>query len=113
MSDTPVEFPETADELLISAVAGFTGCIAEALDDICSVGWTIGETYVPFDPDEDDECGEEEEILCSQAWVRITGINLKDMPESFEGTTCAAVFQIGLEVGVLRCIEIAEKAEAP
>ena len=45
-----------------------------ALPDICSIGWTIGDSYVPFDPDDGDETCDDEEVYCSQAWVRLTDV---------------------------------------
>lgn len=95
---------------LNDALVQFTGCVAAAVPDICSYGLTIGESYVPFDPDEDDEC-DADEVMCSQLWVRVTSI----MPQAQEswGGDCAATLQIGLEVGVLRCLDIPEDGEAP
>lgn len=102
----------TPDERLADALMQFTACVCAPLEDICSYGLTIGETYVPFDPDPEDEC-EDEEVACSQAWVRVAGTNLKEMPDSFDGPSCATVLSLTLEVGVLRCIEIPERGEAP
>ena len=100
----------TPDEGLHDALIGFTGCIGTALEDICSYGLTIGEGYVPFDPDPEDDC-EEEEVSCSQAWVRVMSVHSKG--EESWGGECAAVLVLDLEVGVLRCFEIPEKGEAP
>lgn len=108
MSETPVE-PTIPP--LHTALVGFTGCIGEALEDICSYGLTIGESYVPFDPDPEDGC-EDEEVQCSQAWVRVTDVGPKEINDSF-GNDCATVLRIGLEVGVLRCFAIEEDGEAP
>jgi hypothetical protein len=105
VSETP------ADERLQDALIGFTGCIGEALADICSYGLTIGETYVPFDPDPEDDC-EDDEAACSQAWVRVTGAQPTAVTDSFGGD-CGGVLRIDLEVGVLRCLEIEEGGEAP
>jgi hypothetical protein len=106
--------PDDLDPLH-QALIQFTGCIGEALSDICSYGLTIGEAYVPFDPDPEDDCPEDEEMVCSQAWVRVTSVNpLPNLTESWEGDTDAACsFRIGLEVGVLRCVEIPEEGNAP
>ena len=101
----------TPAEKINNALVAFTGCIGEALADICSYGLTIGDSYVPFDPDPDDEC-DEDEAACSQMWVRVTGVD-PDTTESFDGDDCTSVMVIGLEVGVLRCIEIPEGGEAP
>lgn len=104
------EIEPTADDRLHDALIGFTGCIGEALDDVCSYSLTIGDSYVPFSPDPEDQCEEGEEA-CSQAWVRVTGITPK-ADSSWEGS-CALVLEIGLEVGVLRCMEIPEEGHAP
>lgn len=98
---------------LIEALVGFTGCIGEALPDICSYGWTYGDSYVPFVPDPDDETCDEEEALCSQAWVRVAGVTPSPgAVETWEGD-CAIELSLTLEVGVLRCVDIAEGGEAP
>lgn len=97
---------------LHDALLGFTGCIGLALKDICSYGLTIGESYVPFDPDPEDECNQND-VACSQAWVRVMSITPKPgQPEGWGGA-CAIFLQMELEVGVLRCVEIPERAEAP
>lgn len=106
------DLPKTMEERLHDALIEFTGCIGNALEGVCSYGLTIGEVYVPFDPDEEDEC-EEDEAICSQAWVRVDGVTPAPMEPSFDGTDCAVVLRIGLEVGVLRCVEIPDKGEAP
>lgn len=100
------------DEALIDAIVQFTGCIGNALDNLCSYGWTIGETYVPFNPDEEDDC-DAEEAMCSQAWVRVMGVQPMAVPDSFEGNTCALTLRFDLEVGIIRCTEIVEEGEAP
>lgn len=99
-------------DLVNDALVAFAGCICQALSDICSCSLTIGETYVPFRPDEDDDCPEDEEI-CSQAWVRVGSI--QPSPGAVEGWegNCALSLDLVLEVGVLRCIEIPEDGEAP
>lgn len=107
MSEPAVEAPDT----LLDALTAFTGAIGEAIPDVCSYGLTIGETYVPFDPDPDDEGCDEEDAMCSQIWVRVTSVDV-DQPESW-GNDCASTMNIGLEVGILRCIEIESGGEAP
>lgn len=98
---------------LHDALITFTGCIGESLDDICSYGLTIGESYVPFDPDPEDEC-EEDEVACSQSWVRVTGVNPTYQQPSFEGAAgCTSELEVGIEVGILRCFDIEEGGEAP
>lgn len=104
------EIPDPA-AALNEALVAFTGCIGEALADICSYGLTIGETYVPFDPDPEDDC-DEDEVACSQAWVRVMAVQPAHVTESFEGD-CGGVMRLDLEVGVLRCLEIPEGGEAP
>lgn len=103
--------PETYDERLQAALVAMAGCIGESLDDLCSYGLTIGETYVPFDPDPEDEdsC---DEGTCSQAWVRVMAVNPKTVP-SFAGSDCSVELEIDLEIGVIRCIEVPAQGEAP
>lgn len=112
MSVTPDEqVPgEAGADRLNEALVGFTGCMGSALDGICSYGLTIGDSYVPFDPDDDDDC-DEDEAVCSQVWVRVADVT----PTNSQGwdDDCASVMVLNLEVGVLRCIEIAGKGEAP
>lgn len=71
------ELPVDGNFRLQDALIQFTGCIGEAMPDICSYGLTIGESYVPFDPDTEDGC-EEDEAICSQVWVRVESINPLD-----------------------------------
>lgn len=119
MSETPPEeeipeeeFPADPAERLNNALLAFTACVGEAVGDICSYGLTIGETYVPFDPDPEDEC-EEDEVQCNQLWVRVTGITPSNTEiEGWDGS-CAMGTSIGLEVGVIRCLEVPEGGEAP
>lgn len=110
MSITPIVGSGDPDDNLQDALIGFTGCLGEAFDDICSYGLTIGETYVPFDPDPEDNC-DPDEAACSQMWVRVTNIHAS-ANSSWEGT-CALELVISLEVGILRCIDIPEGGEAP
>lgn len=93
------------------ALATFTGCIGDALDGICSYGLTIGESYVPFDPDPEDDC-EDEDAYCSQAWVRVESVTMDNVTNSWGGD-CGGEMRLELEVGVLRCVEIPEDGEAP
>lgn len=112
MSETPGE--TSAADVLNAALIDFTGCIGEALPDICSYGLTIGEMYIPFDPDPEDEC-DDDEAACSQAWVRVADVRpLRLIESSFgSGDGCAVVFSVELEVGVLRCFGITDEGEAP
>jgi hypothetical protein len=97
-------------ERINDALMAFVGCVGMAVPDICSYGLTIGDSYVPFDPDEDEDC-DEEDVVCSQVWVRVADV----VPSPSEGwdSDCATVMVMTLEVGVLRCIEIKGKGEAP
>ena len=97
---------------LNDALIRFTGCIGSAFDDICTYGLTVGDTYVPFDPDEDEAENEDcDEYGCSQVWVRVENINAIT-PDSWDNG-CAVRFRIELEVGVIRCFDIPEEGEAP
>lgn len=108
--------PYTAAQKLNEALVDFTACIGAALPDVCSYGLIIGEGYVPFDPDPEDNCPDlsKDEILCTQAWVRVESITPQATPNTYEendgdGTTLA----IELEVGILRCFETPEDGQAP
>lgn len=103
--------PEDIDPLHQSLVE-FAGCVGEALEGICSYGLTVGETYVPFDPDPEDDC-DEEETQCSQAWVRVMTGGITNVSDGFDGGDCAASMRLTLEVGVLRCFDIPEEGAAP
>lgn len=104
------EAPNPADRLNEALVA-FTGCIGESFPDICSYSLTIGDSYVPFRPDPDDDCDEDAEA-CTQVWVRVDDVSVTGTTEGFGGT-CAGLFSLSLEVGVLRCFGIEEGGEAP
>lgn len=104
---------KSGEERLKDALLEFVGAVGTALEDICSYGLTIGEAYVPFNPDEDDEC-DDDEAMCSQVWVRVAGVSpLPNGAEGWGGDPCAVSFQMDLEVGVIRCVEIPEDGEAP
>lgn len=82
--------------------------------DICSWGLTVGDSYVPFNPDPDDDCDEDmlaDGVACSQVWVRV--MNMTPLSVNTFGGDCAVEWRIGLEVGVLRCFGIEEDGEAP
>lgn len=111
MSETPDE-PDLGLSHLQAALVEFTGCIGSALANICSYGLTIGESYVPFDPDPEDEC-EDEEAMCSQVWVRVASTDVTNVTSGFEAGGCGGSMAVVLEVGVKRCIAIAEGGEAP
>lgn len=111
MTQTPVEQPHAADRINAALIA-FTGCIGEAVSDICSYGLTIGEEYVPFDPDPEDDC-DDDIAMCSQVWVRVTNIAPSMTSTGFGGGDCAVQMSLGLEVGVLRCFDIEEDGAAP
>lgn len=98
---------------LQNAIITFTGCISDALPDICSVGFTLGEGYVPFDPDPDEDC-KGTDVECSQAWVRAMNIQPKGGGAvGFGGADCSMTLTLELEVGVLRCLKIPPRAKAP
>lgn len=109
MSETPAE---SGLDRLHDALVQFTGCVGEALTGICSYSLTIGETYVPFEPDADSDCSPDD-AACSQAWVRVTSVQAVYAQDSFGGGDCGAALSIGLEVGVTRCTEIPSNGEAP
>lgn len=121
MTETPVDpgpddlLPEAPDRLH-EALVQFTTCIGNAVMDVCSFGLTMGDAYVPFDPDPDEDCDDDvvDGMLCSQLWVRVMGVNPKDVGDvGFGGQDCSLTLTMDLEVGVLRCIEIPEDGEAP
>jgi len=103
------------DDGLIDAIITFTGCIGNALEDVCSYGWTIGESYVPFDEDEENEDPDDPcDVACTQAWVRVMSITPSSVdPTSMDGNDCAMMLNLQLEVGILRCIELRQGGEAP
>lgn len=117
MSETPPEVDldalaaEKEDERLENSLVAFTIAIGAALK-VCSYGLTIGEAYVPFDPDDDDEC-EDEEATCEQAWVRVAQVTPTGGSSLLDGSECSAVLRYDLEVGILRCVEVPEGGEAP
>lgn len=102
-----------AVQRLQDAIVEFTGCIDDALPDICSVGFTLGEAYVPFDPDPEDNC-KAHDVQCSQAWIRVTDVQPSPGGiEGFGGDDCSLALRAGLEVGVLRCMEVPKRGKAP
>lgn len=110
------QFPETTSpaDALNEALVGFTGCIAESVPDICSYSLTIGDDYMPFRPDEDDDCDDDaEDGACSQMWVRVESIVPTSVSESFSGDDCTAELSINLEVGIMRCVTVEADGEAP
>lgn len=103
---------QTPDDILNDALVAFTGCIGMAIPDVCSYGLTIGETYVPFDPDNenDPDC----DVACEQVWVRVMGVTPRQDPATDGwGGDCGMILEMELEVGVLRCVEVKEDGEAP
>lgn len=104
------ETPSTGADRLNEALVAFTGCIGESLEDICSYSLTMGDSYVPFAPDEDDDC-DDGDAECAQAWVRVMSVGAPGS-DGWDND-CATVMRLDLEVGVLRCIEIPEDGEAP
>lgn len=99
--------------------------VGAALDDLCSYGLTVGESYVPFDPDpEDEDCGHDEGG-CSQAWVRVMSISDRllteeggdwsegDLDSADEDGDCSCGFVVDFEVGAIRCFPTADGGAAP
>lgn len=114
MSETPDIAPESGAARLIEALIEFAHCIGGNLDDLCSYSLTYGDTYVPFLPDEDsDDACDEDDTLCSQAWVRVSSINPSAGTAEGWGGDCAIELAVNLEVGVVRCVGIPEGGEAP
>lgn len=98
---------------LQNALIEFTGCIGDALPDICSVGYTLGESYVPFDPDPEDDC-KAAAVQCSQAWVRSGTIQpTSGAALGWDDAACEISLTMELEVGVLRCIQLPKNGKAP
>lgn len=118
---TPNVAPELAEQIN-AALVGFTGCVGSALDGICSYSLTFGEVYVPFQPDEDDQCDEDDDSDCNQVWVRVTDVSVGYDEKGFDANpaadgscegACGGTFRFGLEVGVLRCYPPPAEGEAP
>lgn len=107
------EEPVTGADRLNIALLAFTGCIGEAIEDICSSGLTIGDSYVPFDPDEGECEDDEDSVYCSQVWVRVDSVTPVSVGVGFDGEDCASTMRLELEVGVLRCFEARPEGEAP
>lgn len=105
-------FEPTGSDRLNTALVDFTNCIGMAVTDICSYGLTIGESYVPFDPDPDEDC-DAQDVACSQVWVRVDSVQPAPGGAEGWGGDCALTLQLVLEVGVLRCLEIPDGGEAP
>lgn len=116
MSDEEFAVDETQSPAVVAlenAIIEFTGCIDDALPDVCSVGFTLGEGYVPFDPDPEDGC-KADDVACSQAWVRAMNVQPKaGSGVGFSGEDCSVTLSLELEVGVLRCIKIPPRGAAP
>lgn len=110
MADEPGS-DETPSDRLNDALLAFTAAVGGATD-VCSYGFTIGESYVPFAPDEDEEC-DDDDVMCSQVWVRVTSVTPTSVNEGFGGNGCSVDLSIGLEVGILRCFEARPEGEAP
>jgi hypothetical protein len=106
------------DERLENGLVALAAAVGNALK-VCSYGLTIGEAYVPFDPDDEDECEPEETedgelLMCEQAWVRVASVQpISGGVSALDGEACDSVLRLELEVGVLRCIEVPQGGEAP
>ena len=112
MSELPGELPSTLADRLHDALLAFSTCVGMAVPDICSYGLTIGESYVPFNPDPEDDC-DEDDVACSQIWVRVEAVSETPGTPGGWGGDCAATLTLDIEVGVLRCLEVPENGEAP
>lgn len=119
MSETPVsgngsdEYGSSPADNLNDSLIAFLQCVHTAVPDVCTSSVTIGQSYVPFDPDEDEDC-DADEAVCSQLWVRVMNVTPLFQQASFAGGDgCSTSLQLTLEVGILRCIEIPEGGEAP
>ena len=112
MSEMESDYTPDPAGRLHTALLSFTSRVGLALPDICSYGLTVGQSYVPFNPDPEDDC-DDEEAMCSQVWVRVVDINEQRGTESWDGGSCAPTLNLTLEVGVLRCFVIPEDGEAP
>lgn len=110
LDDLSGDGPATFVSRLHSSLILFTESIGSVLD-VCSYGLTVGEAYVPFDPDPEDEC-DEEDAICSQVWVRVDSSSFPSTLDSWEDG-CGGELTLDLEVGVLRCVEVPEGGEAP
>lgn len=99
------------DSRLHEGLIEFMASVGSALD-ICSYGLIIGDSYVPFDPDEDECMDEADDPTCDQAWVRVAQVTPIGGTDTFGGM-CGQEMQLALEVGVLRCFETREKGAAP
>ena len=112
MTESDVE-PEEGQNPLLTALIEFTGCIGGAFDDVCSYALIPGDSYIPFAPDEEDEDACEDED-CSQVWVRVTSAGPTPVAvEGWDGQSCGLTTDVQLEVGIMRCMEVVKKGEAP
>lgn len=102
--------PQPGDRIN-EALVGFTGCLGDAFDDLCTYGFIVGDSYAPFAPDPEEEAGCEDDD-CSTLWVRVTSINPLST-EGFDGGDCAMSMRVNLEVGILRCVEVVAEGESP
>lgn len=100
---------------IMSALTDMAECVGKGLDYVCSWSVMFTEMYVPFEPslgeDGADPC-DDEEAPCSQAWVRVSAVTPL-AEESWAGPGgCAMALRLNIEVGVSRCLDIPEGAEA-
>ena len=102
--------PALSDSITDS-MAALLGCLDLAVPDVCSFGWTVGEAYVPFDPDPDEQCADDD-VMCSRVWLRVGGIATDSAGSGF-GQTVQGDFSLNLEVGINRCFDIPEGGQAP
>lgn len=111
MSETTPE-PLMPVDSLMDALLVFARDIFDEVNDLCSYGIIIGETYVPFNPDPEDDCEDDEGPQCTQGWVRVANIAQFGATDGFGGDQ-GGVPRYTLEIGILRCFPIADDGEAP
>lgn len=96
---------------VIKALIEFTGCIGGSFTDVCSYALIPGDAYIPFTPDDDgDSCDDED---CSQVWVRVANAGVARPAQEGWDESCSTSLMLDLEVGIMRCMEVVEKGEAP
>lgn len=102
------------EDPIIMGVLGYVECLRDEFPEICAAGWTVGETLVPFAPDEDAECeDEDEEGMCSYLGLRIAGINYESGSVGWGGQCVPGSATISLELVIMRCFPTADNGEAP
>lgn len=102
------------EDPIILAVLGYVECLRDEFAEICAAGWTVGETLVPFVPDDDSECADEDdEGACSYLGLRITGISHNQITQGWGGACKEGTVQVSLELLIMKCFPTADNGEAP